>query len=70
MPGLWLPNLHLYQNSSNLRIDFLCFLKDTGGQLAQLGSDGAIVSADHQDVPLKSDHPAGSSQRRWRRLPV
>ena len=67
---MWLANLHLYQNSSNLYATFLRLLKDAGGQMAQFGGNGVVVGANHQGVPLKSDHPAGSSQRRWCCFPV
>lgn len=65
-----LGNLHLYQNSSNLRIAPLKLVEDLGGQLAQFCSDGAVVGAKRQYVPLKSDNPAGIPQRRRDSFPV
>lgn len=65
-----LGNLHLYQNSSNLRFAPLKLMEDLGGQLAQFCGDGAVVGAERQYVPLKSDNPAGISQRRRNSFPV
>lgn len=65
-----LANLHLYQNSSNLYTAFLYLFKDMGGQMAQFGGNRVIVGADHQGVPLKSDHAAVLCQRRRDGLPV
>ena len=62
------PNLHLYQNSSNLRVVFLYPDQDLGGKLAQFCGDGAAISAYLQNMPLESDDPAGAEQRRRRSL--